>query len=64
MQNMVPKVYQIHVWSKKGKWHKPNGKDRQFCHALAKYPLATTHIFVFNIAISNNNFEDINNKLL
>ena len=34
------------------------------CHALAKYPLATTDIFLFNIARSNNKFEEINYKLL
>ena len=39
-------------------------KTSSICHALAKYPLATTDIFLFNIARSNNTFEEINYKLL
>ena len=39
-------------------------KTSSICHALAKYPLATTDIFLFNIARSNNKFEEINYKLL
>ena len=34
------------------------------CHALTKYPLATADIFLFNIARSNNVFEEINYKIL
>ena len=62
---MVRKVYQIHVWSKKDSlWHKPNGKDRQHLSRLSKISPGYNRHFLFNIARSNNKFEEINYKLL
>ena len=34
------------------------------CHALTKYPISTTYIFLFSISRSNNVFEEINYKIL
>ena len=39
-------------------------KSGSICHALTKYPLATTDIFLFNIARSKNECEEINYKIL
>ena len=39
-------------------------KSGSICHALTKYPLATTDIFLFNIARSKRAFEEINYKIL
>ena len=64
---MVLKVYQIHVWIKKGgQWHTPNVKDRQYLSCLTKISTSCNRHFSFNIflARSNNKFEGINYEVL
>ena len=61
---MVPKVYEIRLWSKTGgQWHKSYDKVRQYLSCLNKISTSYNRHFSV-IARSKRAFEEINYKIL